>query len=50
LRVICNAETNDANPIEPSAAAGAKIAAGIAKVKGEHDIALGRGYELFIEV
>jgi hypothetical protein len=31
-------------------AAGAKIAAGIAKLMWEHEIALKRGYELFIEL
>jgi hypothetical protein len=50
LRVICNAETNDANPKELPVAAGAKIAAGIARVMWEHDIALGRKHELFIEL
>jgi lysophospholipase L1-like esterase len=37
LRLICNDETDYANPIEPSAIGGAKIAAAIATVVGTHD-------------
>jgi lysophospholipase L1-like esterase len=47
LRLICTAPTDYANPIEPSAAGGAKIAAAIATVVAEHDFSRGRT-EVFI--
>jgi lysophospholipase L1-like esterase len=37
LRLICNDEADYANPIEPSAIGGAKIAAAVATVVGTHD-------------
>ena len=37
LRLICNEDADYANPIEPSAAGGEKIAAAIMKVVNEHD-------------
>lgn len=42
LRLICNDERDYANPIEPSARGGAKIAAAIKQVVTEHDFARGR--------
>jgi hypothetical protein len=50
LLLICNGKADDVKPVELSVAAGAKIAAGIARVMWEHDNALGRGQELFIEL
>src|SRR5262245_4419484 len=50
LRPNCDTEADDANPIEPLVAAGAKIAAGIARGMRGRDIAFGRGHELFIEL
>lgn len=37
LRLVCNEETDYANPIEPSVQGGAKIAAAIASLIREHD-------------
>ncbi|HSE83871.1 MAG TPA: SGNH/GDSL hydrolase family protein [Thermodesulfobacteriota bacterium] len=37
LRLICNQDTDYANPIEPSAAGGAKIARAISKLLSEYD-------------
>ncbi|HEX3036107.1 MAG TPA: SGNH/GDSL hydrolase family protein [Thermodesulfobacteriota bacterium] len=37
LRLICNQDTDYANPIEPSVAGGAKIAKAITKLLHEHD-------------
>jgi hypothetical protein len=48
--LIRNAEADDAKPIEPLVAAGAKIAAGIARGMWGRDIAFGQGHELFIEL
>jgi lysophospholipase L1-like esterase len=42
LRLICTAPTDYANPIEPSAKGGAKIAEVIATVVAEHDFNRGR--------
>lgn len=42
LRLICNDERDYANPIEPSAQGGAKIAAAITRVVAEHDFSRGR--------
>lgn len=42
LRLICNAEADYANPIEPSVVGGAKIAAAIARAVREHDFTRGR--------
>ncbi|HZH90843.1 MAG TPA: SGNH/GDSL hydrolase family protein [Pyrinomonadaceae bacterium] len=47
LRLICNDERDYANPIEPSARGGAKIAAAIRRVLTEHDFSRGRT-EVFI--
>jgi GDSL-like Lipase/Acylhydrolase family len=42
LRLICNAEADYANPIEPSVVGGAKIAAAIARAVREHEFTRGR--------
>ncbi len=42
LRLICNDDADYANPIEPSVAGGAKIAAAIVTLVREHDFASGR--------
>jgi hypothetical protein len=42
LRLVCDRDEDFANPIEPSSAGGAKIAAAIARVVAEHDFAGGR--------
>jgi lysophospholipase L1-like esterase len=42
LRLICDAEADYANPIEPSVEGGAKIATAIAKLVQEHDFTQGR--------
>jgi hypothetical protein len=42
LRLVCNDDRDYANPIEPSARGGAKIAAAIARIFTEHDFARGR--------
>ncbi|HEY9404934.1 MAG TPA: SGNH/GDSL hydrolase family protein [Pyrinomonadaceae bacterium] len=42
LRLVCNDERDYANPIEPSARGGAKIAAAIKRVVTEHDFSRGR--------
>lgn len=42
LRLVCNDERDYANPIEPSARGGAKIAAAIKSVVTEHDFSRGR--------
>ena len=42
LRLICDAEADYANPIEPAMAGGAKIAAAIARVVQEHHFDRGR--------
>lgn len=42
LRLICNDERDYANPIEPSAYGGAKIAAAIARALTEHNFSRGR--------
>jgi hypothetical protein len=47
LRVICNADTDFANPIEPSTQGGWKMAGAIASLVAEHDFAPGRS-EIFI--
>jgi len=47
LRLICDDERDYANPIEPSARGGAKIAAAIKRVVTEHDFSRGRT-EVFI--
>lgn len=47
LRLICNDERDYANPIEPSARGGAKIAAAIKRVVTEHDFSRGRT-EVFV--
>ena len=47
LRLICSSPSAYANPIEPSAAGGAKIAEAIARVVAEHDFSRGRT-EVFI--
>jgi lysophospholipase L1-like esterase len=47
LRLICTAPSDYANPIEPSAAGGAKIAEVIAVAVAEHDFTRGRT-EVFI--
>jgi hypothetical protein len=47
LRLICDDDRDYANPIEPSARGGAKIAAAIKRVVTEHDFSRGRT-EVFI--
>jgi hypothetical protein len=47
LRLICDRVEDYANPIEPSAKGGAKIAAAIARTFREHEFAKGRT-EVFI--
>jgi lysophospholipase L1-like esterase len=47
LRLICNEDADYANPIEPSAQGGEKIAAAITKLVTEHDFAR-RRTEVFI--
>lgn len=47
LRLVCNAPTDYANEIEPSATGGAKIGAAIAKAVTQHDFSTGRS-EIFI--
>lgn len=42
LRLICDEDADYANPIEPSARGGAKIAAAIVRLVREHDFARGR--------
>jgi hypothetical protein len=42
LRLICDAEADYANPLEPSVAGGAKIAAAIAALGREYDFRRGR--------
>jgi len=42
LRLVCDSEEDYANPIEPSARGGAKIAAAIARLVTEHDFSRGR--------
>jgi lysophospholipase L1-like esterase len=42
LRLVCNDDRDYANPIEPSARGGAKIAAAIKRVVTEHDFSRGR--------
>ncbi len=42
LRLVCNDERDYANPIEPSARGGAKIARAITRVLTEHDFPRGR--------
>ena len=42
LRLICTEEADYANPIEPSARGGEKIAAAITRAVSEHDFASGR--------
>lgn len=42
LRLVCNDERDYANPIEPSARGGAKIADAIKRVVTEHDFSRGR--------
>jgi hypothetical protein len=42
LRLICNADADYANPIEPSVVGGAKIAAAIARAVREHGFIRGR--------
>jgi hypothetical protein len=42
LRLICDSPADYANPIEPSAAGGEKIAAAIARLVAEHDFDSGR--------
>lgn len=48
LRLVCDRDEDFANPIEPSAKGGDKIAAAIARLLGEHDFARGRT-EAFIQ-
>ena len=47
LRLICDDERDYANPIEPSARGGEKIAAAIKRVVAEHDFSRGRA-EVFV--
>jgi hypothetical protein len=47
LRLVCDADTDYANPIEPSVRGGAKIAAAIARLVTEHDFARRRA-EAFV--
>jgi lysophospholipase L1-like esterase len=47
LRLICNENADYANPIEPSAQGGEKIAAAIARLVAEHDFAR-RRTEVFV--
>ena len=47
LRLVCDDERDYANPIEPSARGGAKIAAAIKRVVTEHDFSRGRT-EVFV--
>jgi hypothetical protein len=47
LRLICDADGDYANPIEPSAQGGDKIAAAIARLAAEHDFGRGRT-EVFV--
>ena len=42
LRLVCDSEDDYANPIEPSARGGAKIAAAVARLVAEHDFSRGR--------
>jgi hypothetical protein len=42
LRLVCDDDRDYANPIEPSARGGAKIAAAITRLFAEHDFARGR--------
>lgn len=42
LRLVCDRDEDFANPIEPSAKGGEKIAAGIARLLTEHDFTRGR--------
>ena len=47
LRLICDRAEDYANPIEPSAKGGAKIAAAVARLVREHDFGKGRA-EVFV--
>ena len=47
LRLICDDDADFANPIEPSAQGGDKIAAAIARLVAEHDFGRGRS-EVFV--
>ena len=47
LRLICDNDADFANPIEPSAQGGDKIAAAIARLVAEHDFGRGRS-EVFV--
>jgi hypothetical protein len=48
LRLICDAETDDAHPMEPSVASGVKIGGVMARVVREYEF--GRGWtEVYIE-
>ncbi len=47
LRLICDEDADFANPIEPSAQGGDKIAAAIARLVAEHDFGRGRS-EVFV--
>lgn len=47
LRLVCNEAADYANPIEPSARGGAKIASAIARLVSEHDFAR-RRTEVFV--
>jgi hypothetical protein len=42
LRLICDEDSDYANPIEPSEAGGAKIARAIVRLVSEHDFRRGR--------
>nr|MDQ3805188.1 SGNH/GDSL hydrolase family protein [Acidobacteriota bacterium] len=42
LRLVCDSDADYANPIEPSARGGEKIARAIARLVAEHDFARGR--------
>ena len=47
LRLVCNEDADYANPIEPSAHGGEKIATVIARLVAEHDFSCSRS-EVFV--